>query len=219
MPDSTQISIRRSPDTLQTFSVPYQEGMSILDAIKQISAEQAHDLAYRWECGQGVCGVCTMLINGRPALSCAVNIQPGAEYVLEPLDGFPIKKDLVVDLTPRLDALLNIQPYLIQHEPHAIETQAEADAGKKVRTCVECWACVSVCPVSLNTHNADALSMVKLVRFALDPRDDQDRMALAIDNGLDVYSATCPSCRKCMDVCPKGIDVYLDAVQVLNHDR
>lgn len=216
MPNTTQISIRRSVDTIQTFDVPHHEGMSILDALKHISTEQSPDLAYRWECSQGVCGVCTMLINGRPALSCAVTAQPGTEYLLEPLPGFPIKKDLVIDLTPRLNGLLDVQPYLVDGG-RAIETYAEAEASKKVRSCIECWGCVSVCPVSLNTDNADALSMVKLARFALDPRDGADRAEIAAAHGLDTYSATCPTCRRCMDVCPKGIDVYIDAIKVLEN--
>jgi len=212
-----QLSVRRNSNLIQAFQVAFRPGMSILDALREISASDAPDLAYRWECGgQRICGVCTIKVNGQPALSCGVLVQPDTDYLLEPLDGFPIEHDLIVDLHERLDALNVHQPYLIDGGK-PIETRAEAEASKHLRTCIECWACVSVCPVSLNTDNAHALSMVKLARFALDPRDGADRTALAHDAGLDVYSATCPSCRKCETVCPKDIDIFIDAIQVLEH--
>jgi succinate dehydrogenase/fumarate reductase iron-sulfur protein len=212
-----QLSIRRNPDLVQAFSVPYHPGMSLLDALRLISAGDAPDLAYRWECGgQRICGVCTVRVNGQPALSCGVLVQPDTHYLVEPLDGFPVERDLIVDLHERLDTLNAHQPYLIDGGK-PIETRAEAEASKHLRTCVECWACVSVCPVSLNTDSAHALSMVKLARFALDPRDGADRAASAREAGLDIYSATCPSCRRCETICPKDIDVFVHAIQVLEH--
>ena len=212
-----QLSIRRNPDIVQAFSVLYRSGMSILDALREISAGEAPDLAYRWECGgQRICGVCTIKVDGQPALSCGVLVQPHTDYLVEPLDGFPVERDLIVDLRDRLETLNENHPYLVEGG-RPIETRAEAEASKHLRTCVECWACVSVCPISLNTDNAHALSMVKLARFSLDPRDGADRAAAAVDAGLDVYSATCPGCRRCESVCPKDIDVFIHAIQVLEN--
>ena len=210
-----QLSIRRNPDLVQAFNISYRPGMSILDALREISAGDAPDLVYRWECGgQRICGVCTINVNGQPALSCGVVVQPNTDYLVEPIDGFPVERDLVVDLHDRLDALNDYHPYLVEGG-RPIETRDEAEGSKLLRTCVECWACVSVCPVSLNTNSAHALSMVKLARFALDPRDGANRVETAREAGLDIYSATCPSCRKCETVCPKAIDVFVDAIQVL----
>jgi succinate dehydrogenase/fumarate reductase iron-sulfur protein len=199
--------------TFDSYEVPYREGMSVLDALKQ-AGHEVHDLAYRWECGQGICGVCTMMINGRAALSCTTLCKTDESYTLEPLVGHPVDKDLLVDFVPRYDKFNSIVPFL-QEGGEPIESKAEADASKLLRSCVECWACVAVCPVSLNTDNADALSMVKLARFATDPRDGADRVQMAQEAGLQIYSKTCPSCRACADICPRNIDVYEDAVLVL----
>lgn len=220
MTDTISLSIRRDADTIQTFTVPYSDGMSVLDALKYLSSHDADDLAFRWECGQGMCGVCTMMVNGSPALSCMVLAQPGSTYTCEPLAGFPIKKDLVVNLEPATENMLHVQPWLIEGGK-SIESRTEAEASKKVRTCVECWACVSVCPVSApvliseSSGGTHALGMVKLARFALDPRDGANRAELAQVANLSVFASTCPTCRRCADVCPKDIDVYIDAVQVL----
>lgn len=211
---SIQLTIRRDASMPQSYTVPYSEGMSVLDALKWLSSHDADDLAFRWECGQGMCGVCTMMINGAAALSCAVLAHPGGTYLCEPLSNFPLKKDLVVDLDPAIAAMMHVEPYLIAGG-RPIESRQDAEASKKLRTCVECWACVAVCPVSAGGDTTHALSMVKLARFALDPRDGADRYQSAADHGLDAYSAACPTCRQCADVCPKGIDVYIDAIQVL----
>jgi succinate dehydrogenase/fumarate reductase iron-sulfur protein len=207
------IKVQRGAGTYDTYDVPYREGMSVLDALKQ-AGHEVHDLAYRWECGQGICGVCTMMINGRAALSCTTLCQPDESYTLDPLVGHPVDKDLLVDFAPRYDRLMEVDPFL-KEGGNPIESKAEADASKLLRSCVECWACVAVCPVSLKTDNADALGMVKLARFATDPRDGVDRIQMAEDAGLQVYTKSCPTCRACMDICPRGIDVYEDAVLVL----
>jgi succinate dehydrogenase/fumarate reductase iron-sulfur protein len=205
--------IQREPGAYDRFEVFYREGMSVLDALKQIG-HSTPNLAYRWECGQGICGVCTMMINGAPALSCTTLLREDTTYTLQPLAGFPVEKDLLVDFQPRVEKMLEVKPYLIEGGA-PIETKAQADQSKLLRACIESYACVAVCPVSLNTQNADALSIVKLARFALDPRDGVDRPQMARDHGLELYTKTCPTCRACMDVCPKQIDVYVDAVQVL----
>jgi succinate dehydrogenase/fumarate reductase iron-sulfur protein len=209
-----EIAIRRDPATVHRYHIPYRDGMSVLDALKMLSAGQADDLAFRWECGQGVCGVCTMMINGRPALSCAVPAEPGGSYLCEPLAGFGVKKDLVVDLQPRTRQLQEQAPFLVEGG-RPIMSGAEADASRRVRMCVECWACVAICPVSQESEPTHALALVKLARFALDPRDGADRKYMAREAGLVLYSQSCPDCRRCRDVCPKGIDVYLHAVKAL----
>jgi succinate dehydrogenase/fumarate reductase iron-sulfur protein len=216
------LSIQRASGEYAKFEVEHREGMSILDALREISADGA-DIAYRWECGgQGICGVCTMNINGTPKLACTTHAQPGGSYTLEPLEGFPIEKDLLVDFAPRITQMDAIQPYLVEGGA-PIETKAQADAGKLQRSCIESWACLAVCPVSLETDAMHAVGMLKLARFELDPRDGADRAALAEKFGIEKYAQTCPSCRRCMDICPKGIDIYVDAIQVLTgaaqHER
>src|SRR5882724_8405532 len=99
-PNNIILLIQRESGVYDRVEVPFREGMSVLDPVKVIG-HSVPDLAYRWECGQGICGVCTMMINGKPALSCTTLIQPDVTYTLEPLAGFPVEKDLLVDFTPR----------------------------------------------------------------------------------------------------------------------
>src|SRR5215472_5160380 len=74
------------------------EGMVVLDAIHQIQATQANDLACRWNCKAGKCGSCSAEINGVPRLMSMTRLDtlpPGETVMLEPMQAFPIIRDLV----------------------------------------------------------------------------------------------------------------------------
>src|SRR5215218_10626512 len=78
------------------------EGMVVLDAVHQIQAEQANDLAVRWNCKAGKCGSCSAEINGHPKLMCMTRMSDmpeGQPISLQPLKAFPVIKDLVTDVS------------------------------------------------------------------------------------------------------------------------
>ncbi len=78
------------------------EGMVVLDAVHHIQAEQANDLAVRWNCKAGKCGSCSAEINGMPKLMCMtrLNTLPLDQPVtIQPMKTFPLIKDLVTDVS------------------------------------------------------------------------------------------------------------------------
>src|SRR3954466_3834040 len=78
------------------------EGMVVLDAVHQIQAESAVDLAARWNCKAGKCGSCSAEINGMPKLMCMTQIAdlpPGETVTVEPMKAFPLIRDLVTDVS------------------------------------------------------------------------------------------------------------------------
>jgi succinate dehydrogenase/fumarate reductase-like Fe-S protein len=88
--------------TFQEYSVPYQEGMRILDALLYIAEGIDPSLAYRYSCKIGNCKVCLMKANGKTVYSCQARLQP--DMVLEPLTQFEDVRDLVCDLHKRAEA-------------------------------------------------------------------------------------------------------------------
>src|SRR5687767_4005591 len=88
--------------TYQTFHTEVEEGMVVLDAVHRIQADQAPDLAVRWNCKAGKCGSCSAEINGKPRLMCMSRLntidltQP---VKVEPMRAFPMIKDLVTDVS------------------------------------------------------------------------------------------------------------------------
>jgi succinate dehydrogenase / fumarate reductase iron-sulfur subunit len=78
------------------------EGMVVLDAVHQIQADQAPDLACRWNCKAGKCGSCSAEINGRPRLMCMTRLDDldlAQPVTIEPMRAFPNVRDLVTDVS------------------------------------------------------------------------------------------------------------------------
>ncbi len=89
------------------------EGMVVLDAVHQIQAESANDLAVRWNCKAGKCGSCSAEINGRPRLMCMTrmgDLPTDRPITIEPIKAFPTISDLVTDVSWNFDVKKRIAP-------------------------------------------------------------------------------------------------------------
>ena len=92
----------RDGGELKEYQVAGGEGMVVLDAMHAIQAEQAPDLAVRWNCKAGKCGSCSAEINGKPGLMCMkqlAHVPLDEPIVLEPMHAFPVIRDLVTDVS------------------------------------------------------------------------------------------------------------------------
>jgi len=77
------------------------DGMVVLDAVHQIQAEQANDMAVRWNCKAGKCGSCSAEVNGNPRLMCMTRLNQldlSQPVTVEPMRAFPSIRDLVTDV-------------------------------------------------------------------------------------------------------------------------
>src|ERR1700738_1157578 len=86
----------------QDYQTDVSPGMAVLDAVHQIQAEHANDLAVRWNCKAGKCGSCSAEVNGKPRLMCMTRLNlfaPGETVTITPLRTFPVVRDLVTDVT------------------------------------------------------------------------------------------------------------------------
>src|SRR3954465_12128388 len=104
MPTATFQILRgdQSSSTYKNYTLEISEGMVVLDAVLQIQAEQAGDLACRWNCKAGKCGSCSAEINGMPKLMCMTRMNTlnvDEPISVEPMKAFPLKKDLVTDVS------------------------------------------------------------------------------------------------------------------------
>jgi fumarate reductase (CoM/CoB) subunit B len=189
---------------LETYTVNVNDGARILHVLHTIHDSVDPSLSFRYSCASGQCGSCAVRVNGEPVLACTEEAKDG--ITIEPIN-LPVKKDLVVDLLPTLKAIAFLQP--IEHA--VLPKKSEIDAMKPLKDCIECLACVSVCPAMDVTKFLGPTAMRQEMRLALDPRDKGDRIADAVRDGL----FTCTTCQACWKVCPKNIEIPRKAIEKL----
>ena len=84
--------------TYKTYSLPWTEGLTLLAAIRKIYTDTDRTLAFRnYYCGRGLCSGCRVTVNGTAVKACHVVLEPGSVYTVDPLKGYPVIRDLVVD--------------------------------------------------------------------------------------------------------------------------
>jgi succinate dehydrogenase / fumarate reductase iron-sulfur subunit len=145
--------------TFQTFHTEITDGMVVLDVVHKIQAEQAPDLAVRWNCKAGKCGSCSAEINGQPRLMCMTRLSQvnlHEPVTVEPMRAFPPIKDLVTDVSWNFRVKKGITKFKPRKADAADGTwrmaQKDIDRVQEFRKCIECFLCQDVCHV-LRDHN------------------------------------------------------------------
>ena len=197
----------------QTYQVPCREDWAILDALNYVKDHLDTTLSYRWSCHMMVCGSCGMMVNGEPSLTCKVFVRDLPDKVrIEPLENFPVEKDLVVVLDDVMQKLQQVQPYIVRKdEPPAENEEYTQSRGalakfKHLTMCINCMACYAACPqygLDKNFIGPAALAMAH--RYNLDSRDQGKAGRLDILADHDgVWD--CSFVGACSEVCPKHVD-------------
>lgn len=152
-----------------------------------------------------------MNINGRNGLACITPLAGLKEpVVLRPLPGFPVIRDLVVDMTQFFAHYHEIKPYLINDQPlpdrERLQTPAERERLNGLYECILCACCSSFCPSYW--WNPDRFigpaGLLQAYRFIVDSRDTATAERLAfLDDVYRLYR--CRTIMNCTEVCPKGL--------------
>ncbi|MBP5699611.1 MAG: 2Fe-2S iron-sulfur cluster binding domain-containing protein, partial [Methanobrevibacter sp.] len=127
---------------IESYEIEEYPGMKVLDALEAINRKYDADISFRSSCLAGQCGSCGVKINGNGALACKAEIKDGK--LIEPLD-FPVIKDLVVDRSSADAKIKELQLSLDCDSEHSHEKLKPEDIKdtKKVRSCIECYTCLS----------------------------------------------------------------------------
>jgi succinate dehydrogenase / fumarate reductase iron-sulfur subunit len=193
------------------YAVEIQPGWTVLDALNEIKWNQDGTLTYRRSCRHGICGSCAMKINGINDLACEKQIGDikASTIFVEPLPGFKVLKDLVVDMEPFFQLLAEIKPYLINDNPppdkERIQMPEEFAPIATAINCILCSACTSSCPSYWADKNyLGPSALLKAYRYIFDTRDEGggERIS-AIDNRHGLWR--CHTIINCVDACPKDL--------------
>ena len=202
--------------TMENYEVEVDKGMVVLDVIHRIQAEQAGDLAVRWNCKAGKCGSCSVEINGKPKLSCMTRMNEyddNETISVRPIKTFPLVKDLVADVSWNYKQNKNITPFTPDPDKkdengNYIMMQEDVDRVQEFRKCIECYLCQNVCHVLRDNEKKNEFVgprfMIRLASLEMHPLDSADRIPnVKKDHG----SGMCNITRCCTDVCPEHIQI------------
>jgi succinate dehydrogenase / fumarate reductase iron-sulfur subunit len=205
----------RESGGFKDYTTPVTEGMVVLDAIHQIQAEQASDLAVRWNCKAGKCGSCSAEINGMPRLMCMTRLSQiplDKPVKVEPMKTFPLIRDLVTDVSWNFEVKKTIRKFK-PRKPDAPDgtwrmSQADADRPQEFRKCIECFLCQDVCHVLRDHHmHSDFIGprfLIYTANLEMNPLDTDDRVAdLKDKHGIGLCNIT----KCCTKVCPESIHI------------
>jgi succinate dehydrogenase / fumarate reductase iron-sulfur subunit len=197
------------------YGTEVSEGMVVLDAVHQIQAESAADLACRWNCKAGKCGSCSAEINGHPKLMCMTRLVdlPLAEPVtIEPMRTFPIIRDLVTDVSWNYQVKKGIRKFRPRKPDAADGTwrvqQEDIERIQEFRKCIECFLCQDVCHVLRDHHkHAEFIGprfLIYTAALEMHPLDTDDRVVeLKKQHGIGYCNIT----KCCTQVCPEEIHI------------
>lgn len=212
---------RYNPDTdskpyMQDYEIEPSKfnGVMLLDALIAIKDNLDESLSFRRSCGEGVCGSDGMNINGKNGLACVTPLAelPNNKVItLRPFPGFPVIRDLIVDMKSFYKQYEKTQPYLqnsgTKPPKERLQTPVERKKLDGLYECILCGCCSSSCPSYW--WNPDKFlgpaAALQSARFVLDSRDDATEQRLEqLDDAYSIFR--CRSIMSCVDACPKGLN-------------
>src|SRR5580765_7121562 len=204
----------------QDYTTEVAGGMVVLDAVHQIQAEHAGDMAVRWNCKAGKCGSCSAEVNGMPKLMCMARLNTlplDKPVTIQPMKSFPLLKDLVTDVSWNFRVKKKIKPF----KPRAPDApdgtwrmaQEDIDRVQEFRKCIECYLCQDVCHVLREHHLHESFIgprfLIHVAALEMHPLDTENRL----EELKEAYGVGfCNITKCCTKVCPEHITITDNAI-------
>ncbi|MCL4110039.1 UNVERIFIED_CONTAM: hypothetical protein GTU68_038256 [Idotea baltica] len=213
------IVYRYDPDTgenprTDTFDIDLDDcGPMVLDALIKIKSENDSSLAMRRSCREGICGSCSMNIDGKNALACTTAIADiEGDATIYPLPHQPVVKDLVSDLTNFYAQYASVKPWMQTDAPvspdrERLQSKEDREKLDGLYECILCACCSTSCPSYW--WNSDRYlgpaALLNSYRWINDSRDEAKGERLdELDDPFKLYR--CHTIMSCTDACPKGLN-------------
>jgi succinate dehydrogenase / fumarate reductase iron-sulfur subunit len=196
------------------FHVPFEKGMTVLDALIYARDHYDSSLTFRHSCRQAICGSDALFVNGSQHLGCKTQLAEMDEPVrIEPLPHQEVVKDLVVDMEHFYDQMEAVEPYFQTNElpDGELEEQRQSRENRekvKMSTrCIWCGACMSSCNIAAGDNQyLGPAAINKAYRFYMDEREGEDiqqQRLRILEQEHGVWR--CQTQFSCTEVCPKDI--------------
>jgi succinate dehydrogenase / fumarate reductase, iron-sulfur subunit len=188
-------------------------GPMVLDALIKMKGEQDSTLTFRRSCREGICGSCSMNIDGKNGLACTTAIEDiKGEVTITPLPHMEVIKDLVPDFTHFYAQYASIEPWLQTKTPapsgkERVQTPADREELDGLYECILCACCSTSCPSYW--WNSDKFLgpaiLLQAYRWLADSRDEMTGERLdQLEDPFRLYR--CHTIMNCSNACPKGLN-------------
>jgi fumarate reductase iron-sulfur subunit len=197
----------------ETHKIPYSKDLTVLDALNSLKNGNKSSVAYRSSCRMGICGSCGAIVNGKHALMCSTFCRDLKQPItIEPLQNFPVIKDLIVDTDDAMDKMRKALPYTNRainasaQKEEILQSKKQMKKFEQANRCIKCLLCYSACPVYGNNKEfvgpaAGALAQ----RYNSDSRDSsKDERVNSMSQKNGVFE--CSYIGECSAACPKNVD-------------
>jgi len=196
------------------YRIDVQPDWRILDCIHEIKWKLDGTLSFRRSCAHGVCGSDAMMINGKNRLACRTlvkDLKKRGAIRIDPLKGFPVIKDLIVDSDAFFERNEAVKPWFVNNdrppEKERLQSPEERDRIDESTKCILCGSCTSACPTYwYDKAYLGPAALLKAHRFIFDSRDQAGEERLEILNDL-TGPYKCHTIFNCVETCPKEINV------------
>ena len=198
---------------LDTFEVDIDEcGPMVLDALISIKSEHDSSVSFRRSCREGICGSCSMNINGTNQLACTTPMDSiDGEIRVYPLPHMEVIKDLIVDLSQFFAQYALVEPWLKNDiSPVAGERLQSTEERNRIDgayECILCACCSTSCPSywwNPDRYLGPAV-LLQAYRWLTDSRDDsRDERLDQLQDSFRLYR--CHTIMNCTNSCPKGLN-------------
>ena len=194
-------------------AIPHKRDPMLLTLLERLKSEQDPSVSFRRSCREGVCGSDGMNINGTNGLACVTHISQlkTDTIVIRPLPGFPVIRDLVVDMSQFYQQYERIEPYLQNNETAPVRERLQSPEERSqldgLYECILCACCTSSCPSFWwNPEKfVGPAGLLQARRFLADSRDTATEHRLnQLQDPFSVFR--CRSIMNCANVCPKGLN-------------
>ncbi|MGH9942814.1 MAG: succinate dehydrogenase iron-sulfur subunit [Pyrinomonadaceae bacterium] len=222
-PQFVDLRIRRrdNPDAAprwEEFRIPYRANLNIISCLMEIrknpvtkDGRQTTPPVWDMNCLEQVCGICTMVINGRVRQSCSALVdQLDQPITLEPMSKFPNVRDLVVDRSEMFDHLKRVKAWIeidgsYDLGPGPRMSQDDVAERYTYSRCMTCGCCLEACPQygDGNYIGPQAIAQVRLMNMHPSGKITRDERLEGImgEDGI----TNCGNAQNCVRVCPMSI--------------
>ncbi|KTE19098.1 succinate dehydrogenase [Sphingopyxis sp. H050] len=205
---------KRENPHFDTFEIDLDKcGPMVLDALIKMKSEQDSTLTFRRSCREGICGSCSMNMNGKNGLACTTAIEDlKGDIQITPLPHMEVIKDLVPDFTHFYAQYASIEPWLktkttTPSGKERLQSPAEREKLDGLYECILCACCSTSCPSYW--WNSDKFLgpaiLLQAYRWLADSRDEMTGERLdELEDPFRLYR--CHTIMNCANACPKGLN-------------